>query len=367
MKVRVLFSVVVLTSLVVTGFAAFCYSNVAETLQVDEQEILRGLATQVGEEINAAARNMAAGSETVARMPPLQAAVKAKNREQAAALLGDGYDMLRRRYGYAVGQINGADNKVLFRYHDPQHFGDDFVSSRKMIVAVHGNKAPQNGIEIGSSGVRVRGAAPILSNGELAGSIEYGMELQGLLEQLKTRTNADFAIVIDRRLVKLPDGAPEANVYGNLRGDSGTSWPLMAKLNDMGQIALVKEPRFRIAKVDGVQVGSAVVPLLDYGGAEIGVIIAAKSFGADARGLSRLAIALTVGAVIAAIGIIGIILVMFRGLVLRPVAAIAAALDSADSAKPVELPKPGSLTEVNALIAAVKRLRTKPAAVERAA
>jgi hypothetical protein len=133
----------------------------------------------------------------------------------------------------------------------------------------------------------------------------------------------------------------------------------MAKLHELGQITLVKEPRYRVTRVDGVPMGSAIVPLLDYGGAEIGVIVAAKPFGADARGLDRLAIALGVGAFICAVGIIGIILVVFRGLVLRPVATIAAALETAGSAKPTEMPKPGSLTEVNALIAAANKLRAK--------
>ena len=362
MRSRALSFTILATSFVVAVFVGFVYSHVSETLKVDEQEALRGLVNQVGEEINTTAKYLAAEAETVAQMPPLQKAIQANSQEQFTGLLGEGYAILKKKYGFGVGQINGVNGTVLYRFHQPEEHGDNFTTSRKIIVAAHATKQSQSGIEIGSSGVRVRGASPVSSDGALVGSIEFGMELRPLLEALKARTNADFSVIIDRRLLSVKPGTPESNVFGNLKGDSGTNWPLVAKLNDQGKIALVKEPNFAFANLDGVSYGTVTVPLLDYSGSEIGVIVAAKSFNADGRSLRRLAIGLIGGGIIAEIGIIAIIMLVFRGMVLRPVAAVTKAVESLDGGPAAELPKAGTVAELNALIAAVKRLRDKLAA-----
>jgi methyl-accepting chemotaxis protein len=347
---------------VIVAFIAFVYAQAAHTLEVDEQESLRSLVSQVGEEINTTAKYLSAEAEMVALMQPLQKAVQSGAPEQITGLMNDSYAALSKKYGVAVGQVNSVSNTVLHRFHQPEARGDNFTSSRKIIVAVHANKQAQGGIEIGSSGVRVRGAAPVLSEGALAGSIEFGTELRPLLETLKTRTNADFAIIMDRRLLNVRPGTPEANVFGNLKGDSGTNWPLMARLHELGKITLVKEPSYSSMTADGVTYGAVTVPLLDYSGSEIGVIVAAKSFSADGRSLRRLAIGLVAGGVIAEIGIIAIILLVFRGMVLRPLAAVTKAVEALDGGPAAELPKAGTVAEVNGLIAAVKRLRDKAAA-----
>lgn len=362
MRSRVFGFTFLATTLIITIFIAFAYLQIAHTLKLDEQEALRGLASQVGEEINTTARYLAAESEMAARMPPVQKAVQAGSKEQFLGLLGEGYGVLHKKYGFAVGQINGANNTVLYRFHDPEVHGDNFTGSRKIINAAHATKQSQSGIEIGSSGVRVRGAAPILSEGTLVGSIEFGMELKPLLEALKTRSNADFAVIMDRRLLHIKPGTPESNIFGNLKGDSGTNWPLVAKLHELGKIVLVKEPSYSFVALDGVSFGTVSVPLLDYSGSEIGVVVAAKSFNSDGRSLRRLAIGLIAGGIIAEIGIIAVILLVFRGMVLRPLAAVTKVVDSLAGGAAAELPKPGTVAELNALIAAVKRLRDKPAA-----
>jgi len=350
------------TALVLTLFIAIVYANVAQTLKFDEQEVLRSLVSQVGEEVNSTAKFLAAQAEVVANMPPLQKAIQADSKADFLGLLGESYAILHKKYGFAVGQINGVNNTVLYRFHEPETHGDNFTTSRKIIVGVHATKQAQNGIEIGSSGVRVRGASPVSSDGVLAGSIEFGMELGPLLEALKTRSNADFGVVIDRRLLHVKPGTPESNVYGNLKGDSSTNWPMMAKLHELGKIALVKEPSYSFVTLEGVPYGVVSVPLLDYSGSEIGVVVAAKSFNADGRSLRRLAIGLIAAGIIAEIAIVAIILLLFRGMVLRPVAAVGKVVESLAGGPAAELPKAGTVAEINGLIAAVGRLRDKLAA-----
>jgi hypothetical protein len=286
----------------------------------------------------------------------LRAALAANDRDAIVALLGDAYTALHSRYGLTNAQVNSAaSNTVLHRFHS-RDAGDDFTRNRQIIVAAHGGNQAQMGVEIGASGVRVRGAAPVGTTSVL-GSIEFGVELQPLLEALRARTNADFATLIDRRLMPAAP-AGDARLLGGLRGDSSTNWPLMARLQDARGITLVKEPTYSFPELGGVAYGAVVIPLLDYSGAEIGVIVATQSLAADQRTLRRLAIAVIVGGLIAEIGIIGIILLLFRGLLLRPVAILADAVEALDSDKVVELPRPGTAAALDRLILAIQRQRT---------
>lgn len=53
----------------------------------------------------------------------------------------------------------------------------------------------------------------------------------------------------------------------------------------------------------------------------------------------------------------GIILLLFRGLILRPVSVIAEALETPAGATPPSLPKPGAAAELDRLIRAAARTR----------
>jgi hypothetical protein len=118
-----------------------------------------------------------------------------------------------------------------------------------------------------------------------------------------------------------------------------------------------KEPTFSFSSIQGVPYGAATIPLLDYSGAEIGVIIAMISLAPEQRSLRRLAVATAAAGLIALIGLAGIILLLFRGLILRPVAIIADALEAPAGAAPPNLPKPGASPELDRLIRAAARTR----------
>ena len=356
MKLRVILVTIAGTGLVVGGLCLFLFGQLAATRARDGEAALRALANQVEEEIGGTARDLAARADLIAHMPPIRAALAQQDRPGLIALLGESYAALNARYGLTNAQVNSAaTNTVLHRFHSPRDAGDDFTRNRQIIVATHGANQAQMGVEIGASGVRVRGAAPVGSD-RVLGSVEFGVELQPLLEALRARTNADFATLIERRLVPTTN-AGDVRLFGALRGDSATNWPLVARLHETLAITLVKEPAFSFPTIQGIPYGAATIPLLDYSGAEIGVIIAMTSLAPEQRTLRRLAVATAAAGLIAWIGLAGIILLLFRGLVLRPVSIIAEALEAPAGATPPSLPKPGASPELDRLIRAVARTR----------
>ena len=347
MKLRVILVTIAGTGLVVGGLCLFLFEQLAATRAQDSEAALRALANQVEEEISGTARDLAARADLIAKMSPIRAALAEQDRPALVALLGESYAALNARYGLTNAQVNSAvTNTVLHRFHSPNYAGDDFAQNRQIIVTAHGANQAQMGVEIGASGVRVRGAAPV----------EFGVELQPLLEALRARTNADFATLIERRLIPTATTG-DVRLFGALRGDSATNWPLVAALHETRAITLVKESAFSFSTIQGIPYGAATFPLLDYSGAEIGVIIAMTSLAPEQRSLRRLAVATAAAGLIAWIGMAGIILLLFRGLILRPVSVIAEALETPAGATPPSLPKPGAAAELDRLIRAAARTR----------
>ncbi|MCX6076748.1 MAG: methyl-accepting chemotaxis protein [Campylobacterales bacterium] len=83
--------------------------------------------------------------------------------------------------------IHTADVKSFLRSWKPQEFGDALSSFRHSIVKVKESRKPLTAIEIGNAGLTFRGIAPVISEGEYLGSVEF---MQGLSSVIKTAKNA---------------------------------------------------------------------------------------------------------------------------------------------------------------------------------
>ncbi len=69
MRSRVLLLPILGTTVVVGCLVAFIYTQVADTLRVDERGVLRGPVRQVGEEIASTAKSLTASAEMAAHLP----------------------------------------------------------------------------------------------------------------------------------------------------------------------------------------------------------------------------------------------------------------------------------------------------------
>jgi hypothetical protein len=80
-----------------------------------------------------------------------------------------------------------------------------------MVIDVHKenkeltNESSIGGIEIGVAGFGIRGVAPIIDNGKLVGSFEFGFDHTHLIEQIAKTTNTSIAILLDKKMFKTTD------------------------------------------------------------------------------------------------------------------------------------------------------------------
>ncbi|MEI7608184.1 MAG: cache domain-containing protein [Rhodospirillaceae bacterium] len=334
--------------------------NVVRAFSTNQQAVLDGIAEGVRSEIANTGRLVSAQAELVASLPSVPKLVAAGSRDQLLELLRAGYDIEHRHVGVSVEQLNSINGLVLLRLHKPEHFGDNFTSNRQIVVTVHSTGEPQSGLEIGTSGLAVRGVAPISDAGKTVGSVEFGTKLEPVLAALKAATNADYAVLVDDRLLKaLATSADSGNampVFNGLRVDSATDLPLLTKLAKSLDFSVSKDRRYGETQLDKIHYGTAMMPLLDYSGKAIGTIFAMRSFEADLHEIGRGSVQLISACAGGIVVLVIVILLLFNGMVLRPVGLLAKATASLAEGKEANLTKvaPGPIRELADSILALK-------------
>ncbi|TCM77360.1 methyl-accepting chemotaxis protein, partial [Rhodovulum steppense] len=113
----------------------------------------------------------------VARMPQVQAAVVAGDREALHDLFVPGFAELRDQQGVRQFHFHTPQSHSFFRVNQPETFGDDLSAFRKTVVLANTTRAPVTGLELGRGGLAVRGIAPIAHNGGHVGTVEFGLSL----------------------------------------------------------------------------------------------------------------------------------------------------------------------------------------------
>ncbi len=81
--------------------------------------------------------------------------------------------------------IHTADVKSFLRDWQVNKYGDELASFRHTINKVKETKKPLNGIEAGKAGLVIRGIAPIMSNSQYVGSVEFIQGFNSVVKDLE--------------------------------------------------------------------------------------------------------------------------------------------------------------------------------------
>jgi hypothetical protein len=303
-----------------------------------------------------------AEAEIVAHQPVLMELVANSDRAAVQGRLAGVFNYLKTQMGVTVFQIQTAELKTLIRLHNPGQFDDDVSNSRPMVVFANRSKRAQSGIEIGPTGIAIRGVAPAFRQGTLVGTVEVGSALQPILQNAKDNTGVDAGVVLSSGM-----GGPrraEDRAFGDLILRESTDEGLLARLLDTGLVSLSREPKQLGIELGGESYAVTVQPMLDFSGRMIGGLIGAKNVSGEQRQFQRQVYALVFVALCGLIVTYGTIMVTFRALITDPLAAMAKYAEKLDDpeAKPPEL---GGESSVNRLLRPIlealkKRAPEKP-------
>lgn len=106
--------------------------------------------------------------------------------------------------------IHTKDIKSFVRQWSPEKFGDDLSGFRPSIKKVKETKAPMYAIEMGVAGMSARGLAPVVSNGEYIGSVEFILGFGNIARASKKDLDASVLFLTDKKHLDLSAGAKDA-------------------------------------------------------------------------------------------------------------------------------------------------------------
>ena len=206
--------------------------------------------------------------------------------DRAALLQGTQhmFERMRSVYGANLLQFFTPPAEAILFVENPAMPVKDFRATRPMVIAstVHG--VSQRGMELGPSGLAIRGIAPIKDPAGLIGVVEYASDFQALLKQVSTLTDSQMATFINDDLWNRARQSDKEftpardQVLDGKRAVYSTDWDLTSAAITPDIIAPTRGNRSTSRMINGTEYGVLTMPLTDYSGQQIGFIVSVSSF-----------------------------------------------------------------------------------------
>lgn len=351
---------------VVVAMSALTHQLFSGTTRAVEEEQFALMQSIVTSSLDGARGRALARAQMLADMPALQSALAARDRPR---LLAEGAEMFRaqhERFGVDQVQFHVAPAVSFLRLHSPAAHSDDLSSFRPMVVAVNQNQVPRSGYEVARAGPAIFGAVAIHdAQGRPTGSVDVGIEFGGVLDSIKSSFGLEAAVFIDERPLRQfatglgGDVLNDQNRVGRYMKFHATNWALLQRLARAGDLTAVNEPAHYTREALGVTYGVLLIPLQNSVGQPMGVLAVARDFSKSRAAAGRSLVWQCLFALFAIVLLSGAILVVLRGVLLRPLDGLTerfTALASGDRTQP---PPEGLCDELQALATQYETLRTR--------
>ncbi len=143
---------------------------------------------------------MVSALEFVAREEALQGPMGAGNREDLLERAGPLFAQLAEWHGLTHFYFHTPDQTTFLRLHKPDKFGDRVERFTLKQAAESGKRS--HGIELGPLGTfTLRVVYPWYKDEQLIGYIELGQELDHVLQTLRSITQIEFVVAIDKKFL----------------------------------------------------------------------------------------------------------------------------------------------------------------------
>lgn len=187
-KLTLMFCLIAIIPIAILGVVAYNSSDQAMMRMVEERVQSNTAA------LNGAITNTSARAQAIAEwyaQDPVVIAAYQSGKKESFATLSPIYKTLNKTDHIAVFEFGDLKGTVLYRLHNPEKSGDSKLESPFVSGALAGSSL--SGIEFGSSGMAIRGIAPIKVNGAVVGTLQVGIN-DGVLDLLTNASQSDVTI-----------------------------------------------------------------------------------------------------------------------------------------------------------------------------
>jgi hypothetical protein len=334
----ILIGAVVVAVAVLTALSMATFRTMIDSTEQAQFDLMRSIwaFNLKGAETRALSR-----AELVSDLPSVRKLFIAKDRAGLLAETQELFKVQKEKHGIDQAQFHVLPAVSFLRLHAPDKFGDDLTAFRPMVVAIGQDHQVKKGVAIARSGPAVFGVVPINDEqGNYQGSFEMGIDFGSVLDGLKAAYGIEMALFIEEAPLKqFAPGAPndiyvDENRFGKYLKYHATNWGLLRQLVTSADLGADPEGAQFSRDAQGVPYGVLLVPLRNGAGNQLGVVALAKDFSVTRGAAGRTTVMLIAAALFAIVLLAGVVLVVIRGALLRPLGVIAArygALASGDT------------------------------------
>lgn len=325
---RVLIIVAALVIAALTFAANRLFSGMTTAVERSQIELMRSI---IAFNLEGAANNALARAEMTASDPMVRELLARRDRAGLLAHTEAMFAEQRDKYGIDQVQFHLAPATSFLRLQNPALFGDDLSRFRPIVVAVNRERVAHKGVAIARTGPGIFGVAPIRDPaGNHIGSVEFGMDFGALLDRLKAAYGLELTLFIDEAPLRAyatgiaPGTISEHNRLGTTMRIHSTNWTLMRDLVDADDLRVHDETRDWVREAGGVSYGMVMQPLRSGSGEVIGAVVIARSFAPTRGAAGRTTVLQWLFALLGFLVVAGAVLIVIRGWLVRPLAAISA-------------------------------------------
>jgi len=315
-----------LVILVLTIGSNLLFGGMTSTVERNQIELMRSI---IAFNIEGAGVNALARAEMTASDPLVRELLARGDRPGLLAHTLPMFLEQRDKYGVDQVQFHLAPATSFLRLQAPERHGDDLSRFRPIVVAVNRERTARRGVAIAATGPAVFGVAPVRDPaGNHVGSVEFGLDFGALLDRLKAAYGLELTLFIDEEPLRnfargiRPGVISEQNRVGTTMRLHSTNWTLMQDLVNGDDLRIHDETRDWVRDSGGTSYGVVLYPLLSGSGETLGAIAVARSFESTRGAAGRSTVLQALFALLGFVALAGVILIVVRGYLVRPLAAI---------------------------------------------
>jgi methyl-accepting chemotaxis protein len=333
-KVPFIVNLVILVTSFVLAFTS--YHSAVQSIKAAARQELQTTATFIQTSIQEQSSKALARADLISRLPSVQQALRSRQRVQLFQSIAVSLKAQKERFGVTEGQFHLAPATSYLRVFAPDAPQEDLTSFRETVVLANLKQEPQSGVEVGRRGLGIRGVVPVRDDQGAIGSFEVALDFKSVLEGLKKITGFEGGVFVDEQLMStvatLTPKVDSERIIGGLRNQDSTNWQVIRSLVSPDILTRTNDVTFQEhQKVDEIDYGVVLVPLLDFKGKKIGVIVAGRSFNLLNSQAGRVLVNNIFFAILQIIVLTGTVSILFNGLLMRPILALGSLI--ADTAK----------------------------------
>jgi len=324
MKLKIKISLIaIIVTVIINVIITYSFYQVqfVRTFRTAKQSQLERVANVIRSIVRQQTDKMAGLAHMLADLPQVKQAMRAGQREDLWALLNPLFAVQRDRYDVSIMGFTRPPATVFLRLHKPEKYGDD-ISFRELVLTVNKNQEARQGIEIGRAGLGIRALVPISDEQGFLGSVEVGSKFTPILQSIKQILNFEAGVFVNETLMStLATEEPQAEseqIIGGLRDVEHTNRKIVRAVVWPDLLRCTQDNLTFSKEVEKKQYGVVMLPLQSFNGRPIGFVIAVQQLTWLQSDMNSAIINLVSFSLLQLISFIGLIGLLFNGLLIRP-------------------------------------------------